>query len=283
MIVDDLITFWGYEQDGCSGEAVKNHRASPIQRTIAVQEEYDMKEQTNISRVGSIGMVGAELSSAPTIPMLPTHLPPVIYHLAEAVNWPSIERSGLLSTRALLEMAGVSEEERRGIEQRYRNEPVILPNGAVIRDQKPMPPTALERCLQGMTPAQWYTLLNSKVFFWLDVDRLNRMRRAGGEQAQVVMVIDTARLLAHHSERIALTPINTGNARRRPAQRGLQTFVPYRTWIESGWTSESQALGTSMRSSSHRPVELTASDEVLNVLDCMKDMRRLEPMELFHI
>ncbi len=210
-----------------------------------------------------------------------TRLPPVIYHLAEAVNWPSIERSGLLSTRALLEMAGLSDEERRDIEQRHRNEPVILPNGAMIRDQKPMPPSALERCLHGMTPAQWYTLLNSKVFFWLDIDRLNRMRRASGEQAQVVMIIDTERLLAHHSERVALTPINTGNARRRPAQRGLQTFVPYRTWIESGWMSEAQALGTSIRPGSHQPVELTVSYAVLNVLDCMKDMRYLEPMELF--
>ncbi len=107
------------------------------------------------------------------------------------------------------------------------------------------------------------------------------MRRASGEQAQVVMIIDTERLLAHHSERVALTPINTGNARRRPAQRGLQTFVPYRTWIESGWMSEAQALGTSIRPGSHQPVELTVSYAVLNVLDCMKDMRYLEPMELF--
>lgn len=212
-----------------------------------------------------------------------TRLPPVVYHLAEAVNWPSIERSGLLSTQALLETAGVSDEERRCIEQQHRNESMILPNGAVIRDQRPMPPAALERCLHDMTPAQWYALLNSKVFFWLDVDRLNRMRRASGKRAQVVMIIDTERLLAHHSERVALTPINTGNARRRPARRGLQTFVPYQTWLESGWTSESQALGTSMRSSSHQPVELTVSDTVLNVLDCMKDMRYLEPMELFHI
>jgi G3E family GTPase len=202
------------------------------------------------------------------------HLPPVIYHLAEAVNWPSIERSGLLSTRALLDAAGISEEE-------HRKEQMILPNGTVIRDQKPMPPAALERCLHDMTPAQWYTLLNSKVFFWLDVDRLNRMRRASGEQAQVVMIIDTERLLSYHSERIALTPINTGNARRRPAQRGLHTFVPYQTWIESGWASETQVSGTSMRPRNHQPVELTVSDAVLNVLDCMSEMRHLEPMELF--
>ncbi len=212
-----------------------------------------------------------------------TRLPPVVYHLAEAVNWPSIERSGLLSTRALLEMAGVSDEERICIEQGHRNEQMTLPNGAVIRDQKPMPPAALERCLHEMTPAQWYTLLNSKVFFWLDIDRLNRMRLASREQAQVVMVIDTELLLAHHCERVALTPINTGNARRRPAQRGPHTFVPYRTWMESGWASESQASGTSRRPGSHQPVELTVTDAVRNALDCMRDMRYLEPMEPFHL
>src|SRR5437879_6689365 len=100
-------------------------------------------------------------------------LPPVVYHMAEAVNWPSIERAGLLSARALLELAGVPEAERGQVDLEQRTGPLLLPGGMVIRDQKPMPPAALERCLHGMTPAQWYALLNSQVFFWLDIERLN--------------------------------------------------------------------------------------------------------------
>ncbi|MGH6927237.1 MAG: DUF7002 family protein, partial [Dongiaceae bacterium] len=30
-----------------------------------------------------------------------------VFHLAEAANWPSIKRHGVLSTRALLDLAGV--------------------------------------------------------------------------------------------------------------------------------------------------------------------------------
>ena len=74
--------------------------------------------------------------------------------MAEAVNWPSIERAGLLSARALLELAGVPEAERGQVDLEQRTGPLLLPGGMVIRDQKPMPPAALERCLHGMTPAQ---------------------------------------------------------------------------------------------------------------------------------
>ncbi|HEX7735918.1 MAG TPA: hypothetical protein VF458_13710 [Ktedonobacteraceae bacterium] len=210
-------------------------------------------------------------------------LPPVIYHMAEAVNWPSIERAGLLSTRALLELAGVPEEERGQMGCEQRTGPLLLPGGMVIRDQKPMPPAALERCLHGMTPAQWYELLNSQVFFWLDIERLNRMRMASKKQAQIVMTIDTALLLSHHSERVSLAPINTGNARRQPAQRGARTFVPYQQWLESGWASETGALGTSPRPRSHQPVELTVTDAVRNALDCMRAKHYLEPGELFQL
>lgn len=36
-----------------------------------------------------------------------------------------------------------------------------------------MPPRALARCLDpGLAPADWYTLLNGCVFFWLDPERV---------------------------------------------------------------------------------------------------------------
>ena len=206
-----------------------------------------------------------------------------IYHLTHAVNWPSIQRHGLLSAQALLDLAHIDEEEQLRINQHQRPSQLVLPNGTFLNDQKPMPSSALERCLRGMTPAQWYTLLNSKVFFWFDIERLNRLRKVLINTPQIVLIIDTQRLLACYGGSISLSPINTGNARRQPALRGPSTFVPYTTWLQSGWESEADALGTRPRPKSHHPVELTITNSIPDIMDFVIDTYQLEPMELFHL
>lgn len=208
-------------------------------------------------------------------------LPVYIYHLAEAANWPSIQRHGLLSTSALLDLAELSENERDRYEQQQRLDHTQLPRGIQIRDQKPMPAKALERCLVGLRPSEWYQLLNRKVFFWLDADRLNRQRRACGPRSQIVLVVNTEQLLRRHAKRIALSPINSGNARRKPAVRGKATFVPYTEWLKSGWSSEVMGLGTSERAGSHRPVELTVEGSIQDIMECLVDVQRLVPEEQF--
>ncbi|MFI4986790.1 MAG: DUF7002 family protein [Alphaproteobacteria bacterium] len=188
----------------------------------------------------------------------------------------------MLSARALLDLAGLQGAERLGIERRHRPSSVVLPNGAVLRDQAPMPPAALARCLMGMAAEDWYALLNSKVFFWLDADRLNRQRRAGGTPRRaVVMIIDAERLLTKHGEGAALSPINSGYALRRPAPRGRGTFVPYARWLDDAWASEAAALGTRARPRSHRPAELTVADGVPDVMAFVASLRRLAPNEPF--
>lgn len=196
-----------------------------------------------------------------------TTLPRSIYHLADAVNWPSIQRYGLLSTSALLDLAGVQGSERERIERQQRFQQITLPNGVIIRDQRPMPPSALERCLHDMAPHEWYALLNAKVFFWLDNERLSRMLKANRRSPQMLLTVDTGRLLTAYAEQVSLTPINTGNARRRPATRGRQTFVPYHTWLKSRWASEAAALGTPPRSKSHPPAELTITHAVPDFME----------------
>jgi hypothetical protein len=66
---------------------------------------------------------------------------------------------------------------------------VTLPDGRYIRGQRPMPPQALARCLDpGLTPADWYALLNGCVFFWLDPDRVDRpVRAASHRPAELVL------------------------------------------------------------------------------------------------
>jgi len=202
---------------------------------------------------------------------------PFVYHLAEAENWPSIQRDGLFSTHALLERAGINGSIRDAVEREHRPKRTTLSTGLVIRDQRPMPPASLERCLVGLTAPQWYELLNSKVFFWLDIERLNRQRRACGSFPQVVLKIPTDKLLERYAAQAAVTPINTGNARRKPALRGAATFVPFRVWTETSWQSETQALGTHPRPRRHPPVELTVADSVPDVMDFVVSIRKLAP------
>lgn len=95
---------------------------------------------------------------------------PVLYHMVEDGSWEGIRGLGLLSTSALLDKFEV------GGALRLRNESARRPRmGAVehpehgralIRDNKPMQGTVLERCLAGMTPREWYETLNRRVFSW---------------------------------------------------------------------------------------------------------------------
>jgi Family of unknown function (DUF7002) len=199
-----------------------------------------------------------------------------IYHMTELCNWSSIRRHGLLSTSRLLDLAGIRGAERNKIERQQRLHALRLSSGVTIRDQIPIAPNALKRCLtNGMTHEDWYAELNRRVFFWLDPERLNRQRRACASSPQVVLVMDADRLVSCCQSKTALTPFNTGNARRKAARRSHKTFVPYDEWKESGWAWEANGLKIRQRPLSHRPVELTVLNSVENVLDFIVDVRPL--------
>jgi hypothetical protein len=158
------------------------------------------------------------------------------YHLAEPANWVSIRRHGLLSTERLLELAEVSASERDVVLLQHRPESVVLTNGVIIRDQKPMPPLLLARALpKDVSPSAWYRFLNRFVFLWANRERVERHLRAFGGRPQILLQFDAVQLLDRLGDRIYLSPINSGNARRRPAPRSPEIFVPYREWVETGW------------------------------------------------
>jgi len=203
------------------------------------------------------------------------------YHMAEATNWPAIQRDGLHSASTLLEAAGILGQNQECQERQQRLTHTVLPDGVQLRDQRPMPPEALATCLIGISPTEWYAFINAHIFFWLDPARLNRHRAACEPRPQVVLTVDAGRLLAAYGERIALTPINTGNARRRPARRGKATFVPYATWAISAWASEAASLGTAVRSPSHPPVELTLSGSIPDIMQFVVDVQQLAPGQSF--
>jgi hypothetical protein len=156
---------------------------------------------------------------------------PRLYHMAHDGSWPAIQRHGLMSANALLDAYGVTGEERVALQSSRRPESVPLRRkglpGAVIRDQKPMSNGALLNCLKdGLTPQDWYELLNSRTFFWLSASRIWRLLKARAYRGspQTVLTINTASLVASYRDRIWLSPINSGSTIFNAQPRGLDTF-----------------------------------------------------------
>ncbi|SFQ12983.1 hypothetical protein [Variovorax sp. 770b2] len=182
-------------------------------------------------------------------------LPAEAFHFVDRANWAAVQRQGLCSADELLRRGAFGAQAEAAV-RAHRPQGVTLPDGCYIRDQRPMPPQALARCLDpGLTPADWYALLNSCVFFWLDPDRVERHRAALSNRPQVLLTFD-ARALATACEAAAhVTPFNTGSALRKAAQRGLRTLVPLAQWRARGWASEALPQQP-VRAASHRPAEL---------------------------
>ena len=159
-----------------------------------------------------------------------------LYHLADTENLTSILRHGLMSTELLLLLADVAAPERAALLRRHRGMNLQLRDGIVIRDQRPMPPGALTPALKdGLTPSDWYALLNGFVFFWPDRQRMQRQWRACRHRPQTVLTFDGSALLDRFAAEAFVSPINSGNARRKPAERGRETLLPYATWLKAGW------------------------------------------------
>ena len=176
---------------------------------------------------------------------------PYLYHMAHLGSWLQIQRHGLLSTSALLDLFEICGAQRLAIESSYRENSISIRHEihgtAVIRDQKPMPDSRLRFShpdrgpvlRDRLLPLDWYRILNEKVFFWLTRERLNTMlcARAYRAQRHHVLVIDTEELLRRHADRVVLSPINSGNTFPYPHPRGLDTFLsmneyPYDKWRE---------------------------------------------------
>jgi hypothetical protein len=169
---------------------------------------------------------------------------PLLFHVTLGGTWPRIERHGLLSTSALLDLYGVSGSRRIALERSRRatRTPIYHPDlgTAILNDQQPMTEAALARCLDdGLSPADWLALLNRHVFFWTTEPMLTRFLGARGNRGRVleVLVVDTLRLATQHANTIELCPINSGTTLRRAARRGLATFTPLTALSFDEWSS----------------------------------------------
>ncbi len=169
--------------------------------------------------------------------------------MAERGSWDSIQRYGLLSTSALLDLFEVTGRTRERIEAKHRpkNELIVHPSRgqAVVRDQKPMDDQSLLCCLlDDIKPKDWYRLLNERVFMWMSRDRLRRMLTARSycTLEHDVLEINAAPLVAAYRDHITLSPINSGATKpfpRKQPKRGRSTFsriedYPYAMWHDKG-------------------------------------------------
>jgi hypothetical protein len=169
---------------------------------------------------------------------------PRLYHMAEANTWESVQRHGLLSTSALLDTFDINGKQRFLIESCHRPQCVVVSHPkrgtAVIRDQKPMSDKALNKCLEGMAPREWYETLNRRVFFWLSRQRLLRLlsARAYRGRKHCVLTLDTSLLLERHLPRITLSPINSGCTIPNPQPRGPRTFLSVASYDFEYWAKK---------------------------------------------
>ena len=151
--------------------------------------------------------------------------------MAESGSWPSIKKYGLLSTTALLDMYNVRGKKRNETESCIRPQSVTISSkkyaDAIIRDQKPLSEKKLIDLLDGgITPRQFYKLLNQRTFFWVREERLVRLlqARAYRDKSHDVLTVDTEKLVKKYEDKITLCKINSGATPYKNGRRGRQSF-----------------------------------------------------------
>ena len=167
---------------------------------------------------------------------------PRLYHVTSPAALSGIRRLGLLSTSRLLDLYEVTGSERAAIERNRRPKIRLLTHPdhgeALITDNRPLFEKNLTICLDdGLSPPDWFAMLNRRVFFWVNEQRLGKFLEAQRSLGldRLVIELDTLSVATRHQEQMELCPINSGSAQRRAARRGLSTFSPllkhdYATW-----------------------------------------------------
>ena len=203
-------------------------------------------------------------------------LHPYLFHVTTPGAWASIRQHGLLSTHRLLALFEVEVDRQQQLQTSRRATAVPLHHAqhgdVVLNDNQPLTEKALSHCLDdGLTPSQWLTMLNERVFFWPDEAGLASMINAkmNRNRTREVLVIETAKLTSAIAARMELCPINSGSTIRRPARRGLHTFTrlgkyPYRDWQK-------------LRGRRDRIREVIVRDSIYDIENYVVEVRQIAP------
>lgn len=176
---------------------------------------------------------------------------PRLFHMAWEGSWPSIREHGLLSTRALLELYEVDGEIAERIVREHRPHWIKIEKdgfpGVVVRDQKPMSDEGVRRALgEDVCLGDWYSLLNSMVFFWPTEKRLITMMKAGAYKGMRhdLIIVDTERLVKLKEEHIRLSAMNSGATKPYPHPRSMDMFRKFADFPFDKRMSRHRAEGT---------------------------------------
>ncbi len=84
----------------------------------------------------------------------------------------------------------------------------------------------MKTCLVGVTIPDWLALLNSKVFFFLELKKAQRMAETYAAYQNILLEVDTKTLLERHAAEAFLCRFNSGSFQFKPTPRGRASFIP---------------------------------------------------------
>lgn len=204
---------------------------------------------------------------------------PRIYHMAERGAWDSIRTRGLMSTTAVLDHLAVADGERARYESEHRGQKMDVksgdPSSIVLRDQKPMPEGRLITALTGgTTPRQWYELINGKVFFWAEEQRLHGLLGARDYRKleHDVLTLDSSTFIPAYAEAIWLGHMNSGNTWPMPHRRGTEIFCKIVDYPVTRTGNPKKKV-----------VELVVDYAVPNIADHVLEVRRMKGNEVLGV
>gem|GEM_PF-1486923 len=160
---------------------------------------------------------------------------PFLYHLSDARNLSQIVKEGkLYSSVELAEKSSLDDEDKKKIILQRRPTHKLIPIEGVIyyiRDQRPVSEKNLLKCLTpGWTLANFYLLINSRVFFWPTVKRLESHFSRYRAENPVIIRVSTEEILKIN-QNAEFCRLNSGATRSSsyldgaPPVRGDGTFL----------------------------------------------------------
>jgi hypothetical protein len=160
-------------------------------------------------------------------------LRPYLYHLTDKNNLCLIlKKRKLLSTKSLIELSGNDTYNVFNLERREGHAQIKINNTIVsIRDQKPISETNLSKCLtNGWTCSDFYDYLNSRVFMWPTIKRLESHYNTYSDENPIILRFSTSEIIELNPH-VKFCRLNSGATRSHPKykgappQRGENTFL----------------------------------------------------------
>ncbi|MEM6941058.1 MAG: hypothetical protein AAF943_07095 [Pseudomonadota bacterium] len=152
-----------------------------------------------------------------------------LFHITATGNAEGIARHGLRPAAVSARAVGVNPA---AIALRADRRVITGSSGqTVLNHQRPLRMGARAHFLDGHTLVSWARQLDERVFFW----PAGRGKNFAASMPKDVVTyrLDAGRFYAVLCDQIDLSPINSGNAARRPARRGDWLYVPARAGVEA--------------------------------------------------